>query len=176
MCAYRNLCVICRKKAQGEKDLLEEKTGYFPLFVDLSDKKIVVVGGGKIGTRRVKVLSQFTNHISVIALEVSKELQQLEKEGQIVVKLRPCQKEDFVQAFLVVAATNDSEVNDEVISMCKNHCFVNHAGDKSQSTFYFPGIVKEKECVIGVTASGKDHKLAKRITDLLKEKWSEYLF
>ena len=40
---------------------------YFPMFIDLSDKKIIVVGGGKIATRRVTTLLQFTRNITVIA-------------------------------------------------------------------------------------------------------------
>ena len=44
---------------------------YFPMFIDLSDKNIVVVGGGNIATRRVKTLLSFTRNIRVIAPKVT---------------------------------------------------------------------------------------------------------
>ena len=47
---------------------------YFPMFIDLSDKKIVVVGGGNIATRRVRTLLQFTRNITAIAPKCTMEL------------------------------------------------------------------------------------------------------
>lgn len=56
---------------------------YFPIFIDLSGKKIVVIGGGVIATRRVKTLLEFVDDITVIAPQVTSELEQIEKEGKI---------------------------------------------------------------------------------------------
>ena len=52
----------------------EEKKPYFPMFVDLSEKNVVVVGAGTIAKRRIRSLIEFTNHLSVIAPEVNNEL------------------------------------------------------------------------------------------------------
>ena len=54
---------------------------FFPMFIDLSDKNIVVVGGGKIATRRVKTLLSFTRNIRVIAPKVTREMMELAKTG-----------------------------------------------------------------------------------------------
>ena len=54
---------------------------YFPMFIDLSDKNIVVVGGGNIATRRVKTLLSFTRNIRVIAPKVTMEMMELGKAG-----------------------------------------------------------------------------------------------
>lgn len=54
---------------------------YFPMFIDLSDKKIVVVGGGNIATRRIRTLLQFTRNITAIAPKSTMELQELGKTG-----------------------------------------------------------------------------------------------
>ena len=53
---------------------------YFPMFIDLSDKNIVVVGGGNIATRRVKTLLSFTRNIRVIAPKVTMEIRKLAQE------------------------------------------------------------------------------------------------
>ena len=54
---------------------------FFPIFVDLSDKKIVVVGGGNIATRRIKTLLQFTRNITAVAPKTTMELHELGKAG-----------------------------------------------------------------------------------------------
>lgn len=62
---------------------------YFPLYVDLSDKNIVVVGGGTIATRRVKALLLFTRNITVIAPKMTADLWELGKLGKIQIQPRP---------------------------------------------------------------------------------------
>ena len=56
---------------------------YFPLFVDLSDKNVVVVGGGEIATRRIKTLLYFTRNVTVVAPKMTRELTEMGKAGQV---------------------------------------------------------------------------------------------
>lgn len=55
---------------------------YFPMFIDLSDKNIVVAGGGNIATRRIKTLLKFTRNITVVATKVTQELMDLESRNR----------------------------------------------------------------------------------------------
>ena len=87
---------------------------FFPMFVDLSDKKIVVVGGGNIATRRVKTLLQFTRNITAIAPKTTMELHELGKAGYVNLINRPVKRSDFDMAYMVIAATNDWKLNDEI--------------------------------------------------------------
>ena len=64
-----------------------KNSAFFPLFVDISEKKIVVIGGGAIATRRVKTLLSFEPQIVVVAPEVTGELEELEKEEKIREKI-----------------------------------------------------------------------------------------
>lgn len=69
----------------------------------------------------------------------------------------------------MIAATDDGEVNGQVVRLCRDrHILVNHAGDRSQCDFYFPGIAREGGLVAGVTASGKNHKLVSDVTGRLQ--------
>lgn len=148
---------------------------YFPLFISLNNKKIVVAGGGNIAARRVRTLSGFSDSITVIAPDICEELKQQDMEGTITVINRPFEKEDIRDAFLVIAATDTPEVNDRIATLCRQSgIWVNHAGDKRQCDFYFPGVVTDKEIVIGVTASGSNHRLASRLIGFLKEKYREF--
>ena len=62
-----------------------EKKPYFPMFVDLSEKKVVVVGAGTIAKRRIRTLLDFTNHLVVIAPEVHRELLEFEEAGRLTI-------------------------------------------------------------------------------------------
>ena len=62
---------------------------YFPMFIDLSDKNIVVVGGGNIATSRVKTILSFTRNIRVIAPKVTMEMMELGKAGYVELITRP---------------------------------------------------------------------------------------
>lgn len=143
---------------------------YFPMFVDLSDKNIVVVGGGNIATRRVKTLLQFTRNITVVAPQMTLELLEMGKAGQIISQIRPVKRSDFVRAYMVIAATNDGKLNDDIYRVCKEEgIYVNVASDKDKCDFYFPGVVMEDELVVGITASGLDHKKARRVREEIQK-------
>lgn len=143
---------------------------YFPMFVDLSDKKVIVVGAGTIAKRRIRVLAEFTDHLVVIAPEVNKELLDMEAAGQLTILRKRYEREDIYDAAVVIAATNDTKTNNDIYSACK--CLgiqVNVYSDKNKCDFFFPGIVKKDHVVVGVTASGKDRKEAKTAAGKIKE-------
>ena len=140
------------------------------MFVDLSDKKIVVVGGGNIATRRIKTLLQFTRNITAVATKTTMELHELVKAGFVNLINRPVKRSDFAMAFMVIAATNDWKLNDEIYRVCKEEgIYVNVADDKSKCDFYFPGIYMQDEVVVGITASGLNHKKARRVRVAIQE-------
>ena len=132
---------------------------YFPMFIDLSDKNIVVVGGGNIATRRVKTLLSFTRNIRVIAPKVTMEMMELGKAGYVELITRPVKRTDFAMAYMVIAATNDRKLNDEIHRICRQEgVYVNVASDREQCDM-------EEGLVVGITASGLDHKKARRIRE-----------
>ena len=103
---------------------------YFPMFIDLSDKNVVVVGGGNIATRRVKTLLQFTRNVTAIAPKVTEELRGLGTAGYVNLITRPVKRSDFQTAYMVIAATNDWKLNDEIYRVCKEEgIYVNIADD-----------------------------------------------
>lgn len=143
---------------------------YFPLFVDLSDKKIVVAGAGNIAGRRIKVLTDFCADITVIAPQASDEVLNLADEGEIKLIKKPYEKEDINGAFIVLAATDDPDLNKKIHNDCKEKGItVNISSDKTLCDFYFPGIVKDGSMVVGVSASGTAHKKARLVREAAKE-------
>ncbi len=143
---------------------------WFPLFIDLSGKKVLVVGGGRIALRRIRTLLEFTNMVTVVAPELRPELLALEAEGRLAVLRRPYVSSDVQGTALVLAAAGDDAVNEAVRADCKRLGIpVNVSSDRSRSDFYFPGIARKGGYVAGVTASGEDHAGAKKLTEAIRE-------
>ncbi len=143
---------------------------WFPLFVDLRGKKILVVGGGRIALRRIRTLTEFTEKVTVVSPELCPELLPLEAEGKLEVFRRSYASSDPEGAALVLAATNDRAVNEAVRDDCKRLGIpVNVSSDRHESDFYFPGIALRGDYVAGVSASGQDHAGAKKLTEAIRE-------
>lgn len=143
---------------------------FFPLFINLTDKKVKVFGGGKIANRRIKTLINFTENIKVISPNVTEDLNKLYKEGKIDIDFREYKIGDCKDCDIVFGLTNVREVNRSIYEEGKELNIYFNIGDrKEECNFYFPGIVVQNDLVIGVTASGKDHKLTKKIKNVLEK-------
>lgn len=148
---------------------------YFPLFVDISKKKVYVVGAGTIAKRRIRSLLDFTECLCVVAPEVNPELNRLEKEGKLSIRRKKVEAEDLADADMVIAATNDHSLNQRIFDFCREReILVNVCSSKDLCDFYFPGLVNENGVVVGVTANGANHKKARKAVEQIREiaqKW-----
>ena len=148
---------------------------YFPMFIEMKGKKVLVIGGGAIAARRVKALLDFGCEITVLSPDLCEELAVASAGGKIrwqrgMYNLSKLEAElrEVPQPVFVLAAAPE-HVNRTVAEDC--HFIgipVNNASDRTQSDFYFPGLIKEGEAVIGVTSGGKDHKLAAALSGVVR--------
>ncbi|MDD6618646.1 MAG: bifunctional precorrin-2 dehydrogenase/sirohydrochlorin ferrochelatase, partial [Clostridiales bacterium] len=130
----------------------------FPMFVDISDWPILVVGAGKIAQRRIETLLQFALSITVVAPECSETVRQWAQEGRICLKTRAYVLEDLDGMHMVCAATSQNAVNEEIGQECRKRGIpVNVCSDQTLCDFHFPGVVLREELTIGINASGKNH-------------------
>lgn len=138
------------------------KKEYFPLFVSSKGKSALVVGGGKIATRRILTLLKFKYEITVVSPTITKEIEVLTRNNEIAYIEREFAEKDIEGYSLVVAATNDRRVNQLVGRLAKKFgIYVSVADVKEECTFYFPAVITQTDMVIGITSEGKSHKLVK---------------
>ena len=143
---------------------------YFPIFISLSGEKVTVIGAGSIACRRVKSLLPFGAVITVIAPEVCEELEQLAKDGRIQLERRSYCAGDLSGSRLAVSAADKRNINHAVYQEAVAAKIpISVADCKEESSFYFPGIAREGPVVAGITASGTDHGLAKRVTAAVRD-------
>lgn len=147
---------------------LSQKSPKFPLFIDLSGKKVVLVGGGTIAARRIATLRLFGCAIEVIAPELK-----CSPEGITWIQKQYAQG-DLDGAYLAIAATDSREVNHQVgVDAGKLGIPVSVADCESECTFYFPAVCTGENLIAGVVSGGKDHhrtaRAAKAIRRALEE-------
>ncbi|MDD4571494.1 MAG: bifunctional precorrin-2 dehydrogenase/sirohydrochlorin ferrochelatase [Clostridia bacterium] len=160
-------------KSNGEKTAA---IPYFPLFVSLAGRPVVVVGAGNIAARRIKTLLQFKPNLRVIAPCLNEEVWELAAKHGFKVEKRPYQTGDCKDAFIAVAATDDKSVNQAIGSECKEYSIpVSVADNQKACTFFFPAIVKEANLVIGITSSGENHGQVRRVAAKLRRDLNKIL-
>ncbi len=143
---------------------------YYPIFLRIEQKKCVVIGGGKVAARKVKTLLSYGAQVEVISPEVVPELVEWAEEGKITLYLRPYQEGDLKGAFLVVAATNNPEVQAQVVSEAeKEGLLINVVDQPEKSNFIVPSVVRRGRLTLAISTSGASPALARRLRETLEE-------
>lgn len=144
---------------------------YFPLFINIKEKDILVFGGGNIATRRIKAMLPYGACIRIVAPEISEELQQLaEQNGNLILDYRKYKLSELQKPDFVLAATNDEKVNQTIFRECRHKgILVNVASNRELCDFYFPGVVQQGDITVGITANGKNHKKAAEVTEQIRK-------
>lgn len=150
--------------------MLNEKKPFFPIYLNLSEERVIVVGAGTIAKRRIRTLINYTNHLVVIAPEVNRELKLLEEKGQLTILKKHVAMEDLDGAALVIAASSENKINRAVSEYCQaNRIPVNVCNTREKSDFYFSSLVQKDEIVIGVSSSGKNPAKGRAIAAKIRE-------
>lgn len=149
---------------------------YFPIFIEMKDKNCLVVGGGKIATRKIKTLLSYEAKIKVVAPQICDEIKQYKKENiNLELEEREFIYEDCLNAFLVIGATNDIKLNKNIYNYCnQRNILVNIINGKDFCTFLFPSTIKRRDISIGITTSGKSPALAKAIRRQIEENFPSH--
>ncbi|OGP96625.1 MAG: hypothetical protein A2Z39_01340 [Deltaproteobacteria bacterium RBG_19FT_COMBO_46_9] len=141
---------------------------YYPIAVDLQDKKVVVVGGGAVAKRKIDALLQCGADVYIISRELKPGLRRLLEEGKVKLIGRRLIKAYLKGAFLIIASTDDSALNHNVSALAKKMGIpVNVVDRPADSDFIVPSVIRRGDLLIAVSTSGKSPALAKRIRERL---------
>ena len=137
---------------------------YLPIFVDLRDRLVVVVGGGVVAHRKIEHLLKAHARVRVVSPDLCADLALYRDHGRIEYRpllFSPAQLEG---ATLVVAATDDVAVNDAVsVAARERGVLVNVVDDGPRCTFIFPAIVDRSPLIVAVGTAGSSPTLARRV-------------
>ncbi|NPB09138.1 MAG: bifunctional precorrin-2 dehydrogenase/sirohydrochlorin ferrochelatase [Thermodesulfobacteria bacterium] len=153
---------------------------YYPIFLRIEQKRCVVIGGGKVALRKIKSLLSCGARVVVIAPEVLPEIEELAREGKIELIQRPYQEGDLEGAFLVVAATNNPAVQEQVVSEAERRgLLLNVVDQPERSNFIVPSVIRRGRLSLAISTSGASPALARRLRETLEElfgpEYADYL-
>lgn len=152
----------------------DKKAPYFPLFIDLTGKKIMFVGFGNVTMRRIRTLLPFSPDILVITREICGELKEeagkLIESGQIRCSLKVFEENDLkCHPDIVIAATEDAALNAHIGKLAKQKgALVNVASDAALCDFYFPAVASAENITVGVTGNGNNHQKVAKVTEEIR--------
>ena len=151
-----------------------ENSHYVPIFCNLRGKKVVVVGGGKVAERKVKALLPAGADIIVISPQVTQDLQEIIANGKATHVPRVFSSGDLDGAWLVIAATDDTKVQDKVFKESEAmHCFCNVVDEPEKCSFIVPSLVKRGALSIAISTGGQSPGLARHLRMRLQEEFGE---
>lgn len=133
-----------------------EHKPYFPVFIDLSDKKTVVAGAGEAAREMTLNLLMFTDRITVIAEKPDPSIADLAEEGKISLVRKAYEREDLFDADLVIAAMDDEKEDSDIYAACR--CLgipVYVCGNRAREDFIIPETVRVGSLTVGICDDGR---------------------
>ena len=147
---------------------------YYPMFLNISGKRCVVVGGGRVALRKVRALLEHGASVEVISPDLCPELVELVERGQIRTSCRHYQPGDLQKALIAIAATDNSDINQQVVKEARSEAvLVNVADDLENSDFIVPSCVRRGSMTIAVSTAGRSPALARKIRARLENEFGD---
>ncbi len=137
---------------------------YLPLFVDVRERLVVVVGGGIVAYRKIEHLLKAHARVRVVSPELCADLDAYRTLGRIEHRPVLFSAPQLEGALLVIAATDDEAVNDAVARAARERgVLVNVVDDAARSAFIFPAIIDRSPLIVAVGTAGSSPTLARRV-------------
>lgn len=141
--------------------------------MDIKDKLIVIVGGGKVAYRKIEKLLPFEPRIKVVSSEICENISRLEN---VEIERRSFRDSDIDGTFAVIGATDDEALNAHISQLCREkNIMVNIVDDPEKCGFIFPALVKENDITVGITTSGKSPLFARFLRRQIEDIFDEQL-
>ena len=151
---------------------------YFPLFADLRGRRVLVVGGGEVGERKVRLLVEAGAHVELVAPELTdalaaavapRDARPLPGNGRVALRSASFDDSQLDDVVLAVAATDDRSVNARVAAAANSRGrLVNVVDDAELSAFIVPAIVDRSPLVIAVSTGGVAPVLARLVRERIE--------
>ena len=144
--------------------------GYYPVFIELQDRRCLVIGGGREAQRKVEGLVAAGGHIDIISPALTEDLQRLLSDGKIASWQQREYREGDVEGYeVVMVATDDGAVNAEVSAEGKRRrVWVNAADDTENCDFILPAVIRRGSITVAASTGGTSPALARRLREELE--------
>ena len=144
----------------------------YPINLEIKDMKITIIGGGDVAYRKCKNFLEFGKSVRFVSPEFIDSFELIKNNVELVYDVY---KEEYIKdSFIVVAATNNKEINKNIGIYCRS-CgkLVNVVDDIKLSNYTVPSYVKRGDLLISISTGGKSTSLSSKIKKELEEKYDD---
>ncbi len=142
---------------------------YLPIFIQIKQRPCLVVGGGSIAARKVALLRKAEGAVTVVSPDLCSELSGLAAEGKIQHRAKTFSAEDMADSVLVIAATNQRDVNEQVSALANEKKLpVNVVDNPDLCSFIMPSMIDRSPVQIAISTGGTSPVLARLIRTKLE--------
>lgn len=133
---------------------------YFPIFINLNNRRCLIIGGGSVALRKATTLLEFNADITVISPNVIDEFKSLD----LKIITRNFKTSDLIDVFLVVTATDDLQLNQDILNICQDkNILCNSATNITNNGYIFPAVAIQESICVGVTTNAESPYISKLI-------------
>jgi precorrin-2 dehydrogenase/sirohydrochlorin ferrochelatase len=149
---------------------------HYPIYLTIQDRSCLVIGGGLVGTRKVKTLLRCGARVTVISPDTTDALKDLARTGRVTLISRAYTTDDLTGVFLVFCATSDRDLNRRIAGDAeKKGVLCNVADLPDASSFIVPSVVNRGDLTLAVSTGGTSPAFAKKLRrDLERQFGDEY--
>ena len=141
----------------------------FPIFINLKKKPVIVIGGGDIALRKVKLLLKAEPKITLISRKICKDLKELLVGPNHKILQKSFQESDLKTPILIIAATNNAKTNKRISTYAQQkNILINVVDQPKLCTFTMGSIVERDSLVISISSGGKAPVLVRKIREKIE--------
>jgi len=145
---------------------------YYPVNLDIQGRPCLVVGGGRVGARKVDTLLKCGAIVTVVSPETTPPLARLAENGSIALKRREYRSSDVEGRFLVIGATDDERLNRQIHADAERLNLLCNIADRPEiCNFTLPAIVRRGDFMMAISTAGKSPAFAKHMRQRLESQF-----
>jgi len=148
---------------------LKKKFPYYPIYIDIEDREVLIVGGGNVCARKAETMIRYGARVTIVSPEITDEIAGWERDKALVVRRKLYDEADLNGASIVIASTDDRCINARVARDSRRRKVpVNVVDVTHLCEFIVPAIIEKGSVQIAVSTGGKSPALARTLKEELQ--------
>jgi precorrin-2 dehydrogenase / sirohydrochlorin ferrochelatase len=142
---------------------------YYPIFIDIEDRSVVIVGGGNVCARKAETMMNYGAKVTIVSPEFTEEIERWGAAGKLSMRRKRYEEADLDGANIVIASTDDTTTNEQIAADCRRRRIpVNVVDVTPLCEFIVPAIIDKGSVTLAVSTGGKSPALARTLKEDLQ--------
>lgn len=149
---------------------MKKKYPYYPIYLDIEDRRVLIVGGGNVCARKAETMLKYGARVTIVSPAFTDEIEEWARGGRLQLRRRAYEESDLDGAAMVIASTDDPCVNARIARDCRRRRIPINVVDVTHlCEFIVPAIVERGSIQVAVSTGGKSPALARTLKEDLQK-------